>query len=70
MGKINYPVMRDHQFVLRSEELTAENLQTFDCIVLATDHDAFDYDLIAEHGSLIVDTRSVYPKEHEHIVKA
>jgi len=29
----------------------------YDCIIIATDHDAFDYELLLEHSQLIVDTR-------------
>jgi UDP-N-acetyl-D-glucosamine dehydrogenase len=29
-----------------------------DCVLIVTDHSAFDYDLIAEHAKLIVDTRN------------
>ena len=32
-----------------------------DCILIATDHDAYDYPFILEHASLIVDTRNVFP---------
>ena len=42
----SFPPMRKHQFCLQSVELTSAKLATFDAIVLATDHDAFDYDMI------------------------
>ena len=38
-------------------ELNAQNIAAYDCIVLATDHDKFDYKLLREHARLIVDTR-------------
>jgi len=38
-------------------DLTAENIASYDCIIIATDHDAFDYELLLEHSQLIVDTR-------------
>ena len=40
------------------------------CVILATDHDAFDYGLIAAHAPLIVDTRGRYPVAAGNIVKA
>ena len=43
----SFPQMRKHRFELQSVELTAETVKSFDVVVLATDHDAFDYDLIS-----------------------
>ena len=43
---------------LASEELTAEFLASQDCVLVATDHTAFDYDFIVRHASLVVDTRN------------
>ena len=45
-------------------------LAQYDCIVLATDHDAFDCDLIGRHARLLVDTRGRYWATHKNIVKA
>ena len=41
-----------------------------DGVLLATDHDRFDHDLIKAHARLIVDTRARYQEPAEHIVKA
>lgn len=38
--------------------LTPEWLQSLDCVVIVTNHDAFDWGLIGEHSQLIVDTRN------------
>ena len=65
-----FPSMRRHSFDLRSVELTAESLAAFDAVVVATNHDAFDYALIREHARLIVDTRGVYREPAAHIVRA
>ena len=48
----------------------AGHLAQFDAVLIATDHDAFDYALILKHASLIVDTRGVYRDSHPHVVKA
>jgi UDP-N-acetyl-D-glucosamine dehydrogenase len=42
----------------RSLPLDANVLAQFDCAVVLTDHGAFDYELIASHSPLIVDTRN------------
>ncbi len=39
-------------------ELNAEELERADATVLVTDHDAFDYDLVAERASYVLDTRN------------
>lgn len=52
------PAMRNHSLEhLRSIELTPENLAGFDAVLIATDHDAIDWSLVAQHARLIVDTR-------------
>jgi UDP-N-acetyl-D-glucosamine dehydrogenase len=49
--------MRRYDFDLRHRELSAEMLSGYDCVVLGVDHDSFDYELIASHAPLLVDTR-------------
>ena len=59
-----------HCFNLSSTPITAETLADFDCVVLTTDHDKFDYPLIAEHAKLIVDTRGRFRDGSPKVVKA
>jgi UDP-N-acetyl-D-glucosamine dehydrogenase len=65
-----FPKMRRYKFNLSSEDLTPETLRQYDCAVLVTDHDAFDYQLIADSGVLIVDTRGVYRDKTANIISA
>jgi UDP-N-acetyl-D-glucosamine dehydrogenase len=65
-----FPKMRQHSFALSSVALSAESLKSFDCVLLATDHDKFDYDLIKTHAPLVVDCRGKYCDSVAHIVKA
>ncbi|MCK5499534.1 MAG: UDP-N-acetyl-D-glucosamine dehydrogenase, partial [Gammaproteobacteria bacterium] len=65
-----FPGMRRYTFDLQSEELTADNLSSYDCVVIGTNHDAFDYELIRQNAQLIVDTRGVYRQPDEKIIKA
>ena len=65
-----FPKMREHRFDLSSVELTRESLAAYDCVLLATDHDKFDYDLIKESAKLIVDSRGRYLASANHVVKA
>ena len=53
------PRMRHHDVPdLSSTELTAEFLESQDCVLIATDHSAYDYDHIVRHARLVVDTRN------------
>ena len=49
----HYPHLR-----MSSQELTAEYLRTRDCVLIATDHSTYDWNWIAQHAPLIVDTRN------------
>ncbi|WP_411877807.1 nucleotide sugar dehydrogenase [Polaromonas sp. YR568] len=65
-----FPKMREHSFNLSSVPLTASALSQYDCILLATDHEKFDYTLIKDNAKLIVDSRGRYRESASHIVKA
>ncbi|MFC1419616.1 nucleotide sugar dehydrogenase [Streptacidiphilus cavernicola] len=39
-------------------ELTAEEVAAADAVVLLTDHDSYDYDLVTEHAALVLDCRN------------
>jgi UDP-N-acetyl-D-glucosamine dehydrogenase len=62
--------MREHNFDLKSVPLTAENIKKYDCVILTTDHDKFDYDLVLKNAQLIVDTRGKYRDSYPNLVKA
>jgi UDP-N-acetyl-D-glucosamine dehydrogenase len=52
--------VRKHDLQLSSVALTAESLESYDLVLLCTAHGAFDYDLIAAHARLVVDTRNAF----------
>tara|TARA_R110000751_G_scaffold84763_1_gene169416 strand:+ start:751 stop:2088 length:1338 start_codon:yes stop_codon:yes gene_type:complete len=52
-----FPQKRDYYFDLKSVKLNAKSIAEFDCVVLATDHDGFDYCTLAFNAQLVVDTR-------------
>jgi len=62
--------MRRYTFDLASVALTPEVLRAQDCVVLVTDHDAFDYDMIREHARRLVDTRGRYRDSAPNIIRA
>ncbi len=43
---------------LTSSTLTPAYLSSQDCLLIATDHSAYDYDFLVQHSNLIVDTRN------------
>jgi len=49
---------RQHQVSRHSLDLSPEELRRADCVVVLTDHDAVDFELVLEHAGLIVDTRN------------
>lgn len=66
----HFPKMRKHSFDLSSTELTAQALETFDAVILATNHDKFDYDMVYEHAKLIIDSRGQYRGLNGKVIKA
>jgi UDP-N-acetyl-D-glucosamine dehydrogenase len=62
--------MRRYSFQLTSVPLNAESIGEYDLVLLATDHDRFDYDLIEAHAKLVVDTRGRYARPLPNVVKA
>ncbi|WP_240231782.1 nucleotide sugar dehydrogenase [Devosia lacusdianchii] len=66
-----FPKLRDHaHFDLSSVALTPESIAGFDCVLLATDHDDVDYDMLREHARLVIDTRGRYQAPAHNITKA
>ncbi|QDT99631.1 nucleotide sugar dehydrogenase [Gimesia aquarii] len=53
------PKMRHHNVpAMESQELTKEYLGHQDCVLIATDHSAYDYNFIVEHSNMVLDTRN------------
>lgn len=53
------PPVRHHQLpAMESRELTPEFLAAQDCVLIATDHSAYDYEMIVRHAALVLDTRN------------
>ena len=55
---------------MSSLPLTAEVLAAHDAAMVVTDHTAVDYELVATHAPLVVDTRGVYRAARANVVKA
>ena len=56
------PPTRKYNYDMSSVELTKENLQSYDLVLLSTDHDDYDREFIKSNSKLIVDTRNFFNK--------
>jgi UDP-N-acetyl-D-glucosamine dehydrogenase len=65
-----FPKMRAHHFDLSSVALSSESIAKFDCVLLATDHDKFDYELIRTRAPLLIDCRGKFLAPADNIVRA
>jgi UDP-N-acetyl-D-glucosamine dehydrogenase len=67
------PVQREHNLGMTSKALSAKMLASYDAVVIATDHTAYDYNMIVKNAKLVIDTRNATVKVKQgrnKIVKA
>jgi UDP-N-acetyl-D-glucosamine dehydrogenase len=65
--------MRHHDLQMHSVPLTPQSLQSYDCVMVATHHAAYDWQMIADNAKLIIDTRGAMRNvkgKKDHIVQA
>jgi UDP-N-acetyl-D-glucosamine dehydrogenase len=65
--------MRHHDLHMKSVALSPESIQTYDCVLVSTHHQAYDWQMIADNARLIVDTRGALRNvkgNRDHIVGA
>ena len=65
--------MRHHDLKMTSVELSPETLAQYACVLIATNHSTYDWQMIADHANLIIDTRGAMRKvsgRRDHIVSA
>ncbi len=61
---------RKHEFNITSVSLTIDAIKSYDCVIIATDHDYYDYEMIQAHAKLVVDSRGRYKEKCHNIIKA
>src|SRR5439155_3180777 len=54
--------MRHHDLQMTSIVLSPDTLKSYDCVLIATNHSACDWQMIADNAQLIVDTRNALGK--------
>lgn len=62
-----FPQMRRYRYDLRSRPFDRNTIRACDCVVLVTDHDVFDYELIRDNARLVVDARGRLRGSDSHV---
>jgi UDP-N-acetyl-D-glucosamine dehydrogenase len=62
------PVYESHK--MKSIEITSENIPKYDLLLLVTDHDKFDFEMIQNNAQIVVDTRGVYKTKYKNVINA
>ncbi|HDX8373261.1 TPA: nucleotide sugar dehydrogenase, partial [Aeromonas dhakensis] len=60
----------EYQMAMSSISLSAESISGYDCVLVATDHDDFNYDMIKMCSQLIVDTRGRFIEDGDLVIRA
>lgn len=63
-------VDRGHTNYWSALDLLAQDVAGYDCVVLVTDHSGIDYEMVAKHAELIVDTRGRFPVDADNVYQA
>ncbi len=63
------PITRKFNYKIKSTDINKKTLNSADIIVLATDHDSFNYELIEKESNLIVDSRGRF-KNSKKVIRA
>jgi UDP-N-acetyl-D-glucosamine dehydrogenase len=58
---------RQLKFRKKNTEITAKKLKIFDIVILMTDHDKFNYEMIYNNSKIIIDCRGRYPVDSKVI---
>jgi UDP-N-acetyl-D-glucosamine dehydrogenase len=65
--------MRNYNLEMSSVPLTPQSLGGYDCVLVATNHSAYDWQMIAENAKMVIDTRGALRHtkgRREHIISA
>lgn len=65
--------MRRYDLQMASVPVNPQTLKQYDCVLIATNHSAYDWQMIADHAQLVVDTRGAMRQirgEKNHIISA
>ena len=65
-----FPDMRNYDIEMTSIEVTPDALAGFDAVIIATDHDEFDYEMIKTNARIIINSRGVYRDLEDRVFRA
>ncbi len=73
-AKVSYndphvPDFKEGALKMKSVKLTAQVLKSADCVVIITDHSAYDYTWVVANSRLVVDTRNAVKAKNTKVVK-
>ena len=66
----NLSFIQKNNFVSDSKDLHPETISSKDLIIIATDHDDFNIEMVQKNAKKIIDTRGVYKGSFQNVVKA
>jgi UDP-N-acetyl-D-glucosamine dehydrogenase len=66
----DFPKVRGHSIHIDSTHISADSIEKFDAVILCTDHDIFDYNLIYQSARLIIDTRGRFDAHLSKVIRA
>ena len=62
------PITRKHKINLTSIKINKKNIKNFDAIIVLTDHDNVNYNLVKNNSKIIFDSRGIY-KVNKKIIR-
>ena len=66
---VNFLTSRKLSKTYYSKKINKKTLKKYDCVFILTDHSNVNYNLIKKYSKLIVDTRDIYKKKSDKILK-
>jgi UDP-N-acetyl-D-glucosamine dehydrogenase len=54
---------------IKAVDLTRDSIARYDCVVIVTDHKAFDYEALVAEADIIVDTRNAIKKPYPNVFR-
>ncbi len=62
------PKLRNYNFDKRSIKINKRSLKKYDALILVTDHDKFNYEMISKNSKMIIDTRHVFDSKIKGVI--
>lgn len=66
---LKIPKMRNYSFNFKGKIISKKMLKNYAAVIIATDHDKFNYNLILKYSNIIIDTRGKL-KDHKKVFQA